>query len=97
MSTEKIKILDRYHQVQAWEREARAQGLTLTQQAALAVMDGQRLTLGGFSDAMGINGSSATLLVDILERKCLLRRERDTTDRRKVYIVPTSGGSAAAD
>jgi len=44
--------------------------------------------------ACSIQKSTASRYVDSLEKKGLARRERDQTDRRIIYVIPTTKGIA---
>ncbi|MFF7765042.1 MarR family winged helix-turn-helix transcriptional regulator [Streptomyces massasporeus] len=46
-----------------------------------------RATPGWLGAQLGVNSASTTALVDRLERLGLVRRERDTRDRRRVLLV----------
>ncbi|WP_436847817.1 MarR family transcriptional regulator [Streptomyces coeruleorubidus] len=49
--------------------------------------EGVRATPGWLGAQLGVNSASTTALVDRLERRGLVRRERDTRDRRRVLLV----------
>ncbi|MFD5164508.1 MarR family winged helix-turn-helix transcriptional regulator [Streptomyces hawaiiensis] len=49
--------------------------------------EGVRATPGWLGARLGVNSASTTALVDRLERLGLVRRERDTQDRRRVLLV----------
>jgi DNA-binding MarR family transcriptional regulator len=59
--------------------------------ALIALLDAARAnrqaTPGWLMEQLGINSASVTALIDRLERGGLLRRERDTADRRRVHLV----------
>ena len=69
-------------------------------QALVAVMDAERigepLTAGRLGEHLNLSSGSVTALVDRLERAGHLRRERDTVDRRKVYLRYAEQGAALA-
>jgi DNA-binding MarR family transcriptional regulator len=52
-----------------------------------AARDARPATPGWLMEQLGINSASVTGLIDRLERGGLLRRERDTADRRRVLLV----------
>ncbi|MEV3967377.1 MarR family transcriptional regulator [Streptomyces sp. NPDC050698] len=52
-----------------------------------AAREDVRATPGWLGAQLGINSASTTALVDRLERLGLVRRERDTQDRRRVLLV----------
>ncbi|KOV96985.1 MarR family transcriptional regulator [Streptomyces sp. NRRL B-1140] len=49
--------------------------------------EGVRATPGWLGAQLGVNSASTTALIDRLERLELVRRERDTEDRRRVLLV----------
>ncbi|MBO4208699.1 MarR family winged helix-turn-helix transcriptional regulator [Micromonospora echinofusca] len=76
-------------------------GLNATDlQALIAVMDAERrgapITPGRLGEELNISSGSVTALVDRLERAGHLRRDRDTADRRKVFLHYADQGAALA-
>lgn len=59
-------------------------------QALIAVMDaegrGEPLTPGRLGEHLNLSSGSITALLDRLERAGHIRRDRDTADRRKVFL-----------
>ena len=59
--------------------------------ALIALLDAQRASVaatpGWLGSELGLNSASVTALVDRLERLDLVRRERDTQDRRRVLLM----------
>lgn len=47
-----------------------------------------KMTAGKLSKLSGLSTGAITAVLDRLEKQNLISRERDDTDRRKVYIVP---------
>ena len=73
---------------------ARQHGLHPTDLRALiqlldAARAGHRATPGWLGQQLGLNSAGTTTLIDRLERLGLVSRERDTTDRRKVFLAVT--------
>jgi DNA-binding MarR family transcriptional regulator len=71
---------------------ARRNGLgALDVRALIALLDaareGREATPGWLLRQLGINSASVTALIDRLQRAGLVRRERDTGDRRRVRLV----------
>ncbi|NBE83645.1 MarR family winged helix-turn-helix transcriptional regulator [Micromonospora rubida] len=68
--------------------------------ALIAVMDaellGTPLTPGRLGEQLNISSGSVTALVDRLERAGHIRRDRDTADRRKVFLHYADRGAALA-
>ena len=55
------------------------------------------MSAGELGEATGLSSAATTTLLDRLERKGYVRRQRDTVDRRKVLIELTPAGSAQID
>jgi DNA-binding MarR family transcriptional regulator len=76
-------------------------GLNATDlQALIAVMDaelaGDPITPGRLGEQLNLSSGSVTALVDRLERAGHIRRDRDTADRRKVFLHYADRGAALA-
>lgn len=69
-------------------------------QALIAVMDaellGEPITPGRLGEQLNLSSGSVTALVDRLERGGHIRRDRDTTDRRKILLHYAERGAALA-
>ncbi|SCF02100.1 MarR family winged helix-turn-helix transcriptional regulator [Micromonospora chokoriensis] len=69
-------------------------------QALIAVMDaellGEPITPGRLGEHLNLSSGSVTALIDRLERAGHIRRDRDTTDRRKVLLHYADQGAALA-
>lgn len=50
------------------------------------------MSAGDLAEATGLSSAATTTLLDRLEQKGYIRRERDTTDRRKVLVELTPDG-----
>ena len=71
------------------EAIARKAGLTVTDRKYLGlILEKGALTAGELSNLTGLTTGAITGLIDRLEKKKLVKREFDKTDRRKVFIVP---------
>lgn len=55
------------------------------------------MSAGELGEATGLSSAATTTLLDRLERKGYVRRQRDTVDRRKVLIELTPAGRAQID
>ena len=65
-------------------------GLGPTDMKALDLArDEEHLTAGRLAQATGLSTSATTAVLDRLERRGFVRRQRDPTDRRKVVVVAT--------
>ncbi|RAJ10853.1 DNA-binding MarR family transcriptional regulator [Chitinophaga skermanii] len=49
-----------------------------------------KLTPGELAELTGLTTGSVTALIDRFEKKGLVKREHDSIDRRKVFIIPES-------
>lgn len=49
-----------------------------------------KLTPGELAELTGLTTGSVTALIDRFEEKGLVKREHDSVDRRKVFIIPES-------
>jgi DNA-binding MarR family transcriptional regulator len=69
----------------------RAAGIHPTDVDALHLLDAAagRPTMSELGQMLGLSSAAATALVDRLEESGLARRERDTTDRRRVHVELT--------
>ncbi|MFC0003169.1 MarR family winged helix-turn-helix transcriptional regulator [Micromonospora siamensis] len=68
--------------------------------ALIAVMDaelvGDPITPGRLGDLLNLSSGAVTALVDRLERAGHIRRDRDTADRRKVFLRYADPGAQLA-
>ncbi|WP_326559137.1 MarR family winged helix-turn-helix transcriptional regulator [Micromonospora sp. NBC_01796] len=76
-------------------------GLGVTDlQALIAVMHAERrgepITPGRLGEQLNLSSGSVTALVDRLERTGHIRRDRDTADRRKVFLRYADEGARVA-
>jgi DNA-binding MarR family transcriptional regulator len=72
-------------------------GITVHQMEVVRrLLLGERMSMGDVAATQGIGPSGATQLVDRLERRGLVERVRDESDRRVQYVVPTDRAKAIA-
>jgi DNA-binding MarR family transcriptional regulator len=72
--------------------------LTLSQYGLLQAMSGrQAARVRDLADEAGIAPSTATRILDVLERRAIVRRTRSADDRRGVTVSLTDAGRAALD
>jgi DNA-binding MarR family transcriptional regulator len=68
--------------------------------ALIAIMEAERagspLTAGRLAAELNFSTSSVTALIDRLENSGHIYRERDTTDRRKIYLHYADNGAEVA-
>jgi DNA-binding MarR family transcriptional regulator len=67
-------------------------GLNPTDLRCLDWLTEGAMTVGDLGAATGLSSAATTTLLDRLERKGYVRRERDTADRRKVLVELTPEG-----
>ena len=78
-----------YTSIQMHETIARRAGFTGTDHKYLGFfIQKGKLTAGELADLTGLTTGAVTGLIDRFEKKGLVYREFDKTDRRKVIIVP---------
>jgi DNA-binding MarR family transcriptional regulator len=71
-------------------------GLTAPQLLLLQILQshtGTRMTSGALAREMSLSQATVTTILDRLEARQLVRRERSGTDKRKVYVTLTETGS----
>lgn len=80
-------------------RGLRRHGLSIPARILLATLDGsaEPLSHSAIGERLFVTGASVTSLVDTLERRGLVTRTRDQTDRRLVLVELTAQGRAAVD
>lgn len=79
---------------------ARAHGINLTDIRALIVLldldrQGEAATPGALARGLNIASASTTQVIDRLEGRALVRRTRDTADRRRVLLQVTDAAIAS--
>jgi DNA-binding MarR family transcriptional regulator len=90
--------------IQAYQRStdalddvaARRLGVNRTDLRCLDWLSAGPLTAGQLTEAIGLSSAATTTLVDRLERRGLVRRLRDDSDRRKVLVEMTDLGQRLA-
>src|SRR3954454_6590536 len=80
-------------------RALRRHGLSIPARILLATLEGagEPLSHSGIAQRLFVTGASVTSLVDTLERKGLVRRIRDTADRRVVLVELTDAAYPVLD
>lgn len=72
------------------------EGITVHQLEVLRrLLEGDRMTMREVAEVFGVGPSGATQLVDRLEQRGLVTRERDVADRRVQHVVATERARAA--
>ena len=80
-------------------RGLRHHGLSIAARILLATLEGadQPLSHSAIAERLFVTGASVTSLVDTLERKGLVRRVRDTSDRRVMLVELTAAAPPVID
>jgi DNA-binding MarR family transcriptional regulator len=80
-------------------RGLRRHGLSIPARILLATLEGsaEPLSHSAIGDRLLVTGASVTSLVDTLERRGLVTRTRDKTDRRIVLVGLTTEGRTTVD
>lgn len=80
-----------YTSIQMHETIARKAGFSGTDHKYLGFfLQRGKLTAGELAELTGLTTGSVTALIDRFENKGFVKRQADSTDRRKVFIVPDS-------
>jgi len=77
-------------------RDARQHRLTPSEAAALLALAHGRMSISRVAEATGIRPNGASVLVERLRERGLVRRERDARDNRVVTVELTPHGRAVA-
>jgi DNA-binding MarR family transcriptional regulator len=59
--------------------------------------EGGTLTVSALADLLGVTAPSASTLIDRMEERGLVARERDAADRRVVHVTITEWGDTLLD
>ena len=74
------------------------EGITVHQLEVLRrLLEGDEMTMREVADVLKVGPSGATQIVDRLEQRGLVARERDATDRRVQRVIPTQRARAAGN
>lgn len=73
---------------------AKTCGLTPSQLILMQIIDGDANATAGFiAREASLSQATVTALLDRLEERGLVRRQRDVTDKRRIYVVLTEDGA----
>ncbi|HVB53031.1 MAG TPA: MarR family transcriptional regulator [Candidatus Acidoferrales bacterium] len=78
------------------EVNSRLGAVTPHQLEALGRLPREGITMHEFADAVGISGAAATALANRMIRQGLAQRSYDASDRRTVWLAPTTQGLETA-
>ncbi|PIP79633.1 MAG: transcriptional regulator [Gammaproteobacteria bacterium CG22_combo_CG10-13_8_21_14_all_40_8] len=72
---------------------SKTSGLTTPQLIVLkTISDKNQITIGELAKEISLSQATVTTIIDRMEKKQLVQRERSTDDKRKVYVVLTEQG-----
>ena len=89
ISLEDLILAFRRKILEIMSKDAFHQGMTISQSEVLRLVGTGSQTMKYIADALNITPPSATALVEEMEKKGLVLRKKDPTDRRVVSIVLT--------
>ncbi len=87
-------IIEFYERLSSWEHDVvRDSGLTLPQMHTLEIL-GQHpaMRMKDLAAKMGVTTGTLTMTVDRLEKRGLVAREHNETDRRSILVTLTADG-----
>lgn len=74
---------------------AKTTGLTAPQILLMrAIKNEKQITIGHLASTVSLSQATVTVILDRLEKRELIYRERSAKDKRKVHVVLTSAGDA---
>jgi len=77
---------------------SREVGLTAPQLLVMqAIQAKDEITMGEIADEVSLSQATVTTILDRLEKRALIRRQRGESDKRKVYATLTESGSALVE
>jgi len=80
-----------YHSIEMHSTIAQKAGFSGTDHKYLGFfLQKGKQTAGELAELTGLTTGSVTALIDRFEKKGLVKREHDSADRRKIFIVPES-------
>ena len=88
-----IRAVDSYSKKLAFEHDITAPQLV----CLLAIVEGETVTTKGLAQQIHLSPSTVVGILDRLEKKGLVKRLRDTVDRRVVNVMATAEGRKLAD
>ena len=75
-----------------YQKNLKFPNISFQQMLAVLMVDNSGVEMSYFSKRLGIDNSTATRLIDGLEKKKLVKRKRDESDNRVIKVFLTSGG-----
>ena len=75
-----------------YQKNLKLSNVSFQQILAILMVDNSGVEMSFFSKKLGIDNSTATRLIDGLEKKKLVKRERDESDNRIIKVFLTKSG-----
>ena len=75
-----------------YQKNLKLSNMSFQQILAILMVDNSGVEMSFFSKKLGIDNSTATRLIDGLEKKKLVKRERDELDNRIIKVFLTKSG-----
>tara|TARA_Y100001980_G_C14541242_1_gene319163 strand:- start:360 stop:779 length:420 start_codon:yes stop_codon:yes gene_type:complete len=75
-----------------YQKNLKYPNISFQQILAIFMIDSNGLGMSNFSKKLGIDNSTATRLIDGLEKKKLVKRKRDSSDNRVIKLFLTKNG-----
>ena len=75
-----------------YQKNLKLSNMSFQQILAILMVDNSGVEMSFFSKKLGIDNSTATRLIDGLEKKKLVKRERDESDNRIIKVFLTKRG-----
>ena len=75
-----------------YQKNLKLPNISFQQILAISMIEKSGVEMSYFSKKLGIDNSTATRLIDGLEKKKLLKRKRDPLDNRVIKVFLTEGG-----
>ena len=75
-----------------YQKNLKFPNISFQQVLAISMIENRGVGMSYFSKKLGIDNSTATRLVDGLEKKKLVKRERDESDNRIIKVFLTKSG-----
>ena len=80
-----------------YQKNLKCPNISFQQVLAISMIENSGVEMSYFSKKLGIDNSTATRLIDGLEKKKLVKRERNTLDNRVIKVFLTKRGKKIND
>ena len=75
-----------------YQKNLKLPNMSFQQILAILIVDNSGIEMSFFSKRLGVDNSTATRLIDGLEKKKLVKRQRDESDNRIIKVFLTKSG-----